>query len=106
MKYLNGEPIMKGDVALAKTPDGTVVGGTVHQLIDRSSQFYMSGYPLRVNSSDALLASTCYNTLADALANAAQEAAKKAAQEAANSPTLPPQPPAGTQMPPKTPNAP
>lgn len=100
MKYLDGTDVMKGDVALVSTPDGTVIAGTVHQLMDRTEQILVSNYPLRVYSRDALLASACYKAVAgpvlererlakeQALKEAAEkvEAERKAAEEAAKAP--------------------
>jgi len=106
MKNLNGKDLMRGDLVLLAAPDGTVIGGAIHQFYDRNEAVRIAGYPFQVPAKDTVLASDAFNAFAapllkaraeaEAKAKADAEAAKAAPQQAAGTPETPPTPQSGT----------
>lgn len=115
MKYLDDKEVMRGDAVIAATADGqSVVCGTVHEIYERTNQVRITGYALRVEAEDCVLAQEAFDAYtkpllaarakAKAEAEAAEQAKLKGASTQAATPEAPPVAP-DTQNAPEAPPA-
>lgn len=83
MKNLNGKELMRGDLVLLAAPDGSVMGGQIHQFYDRNDTLRIAGYPFQVAAKDTVLAQDAFEAFAVPLLKERDEAERQKLLDAA-----------------------